>query len=65
MRKAWRWRVLYLRALIDAELAANEFRITGRCEDAFEELVGIYHAEQAAFSVSPPTREARRLKRPW
>jgi len=64
-RKSWRWRVLLLRAMIDAELAANDFRITDRCELAFQELVGIYHAQNAAFAVSPPTREARRIKRPW
>lgn len=57
-RKSWRWRILYLRGLIDAELAANDFRITERCEDAFGELVGIYHAERAALVVSPPTKEA-------
>lgn len=64
-RKAWRWRILYLRAWIDCELSRNEFRITERCEEAFQELVGIYHAERAAFAVSPPTREAIRLQRPY
>jgi len=64
-RKAWRWRILYLRSLIDAELAANDCRITDKCEEAFEELVTIYHAENAALAVSPPTKKALRLKRPW
>ncbi len=58
VRKTWRWRILYLRGLIDAELAANDFRITERCEEAFEELTGIYHAGQAALCVAPPTRAA-------
>ena len=57
-RKSWRWRILYLRGLIDAELAANGFRITERCEEAFEELTGIYHAGKAALVVSPPTSKA-------
>lgn len=64
-RKSWRWRILYLRGLIDSELAANDFRITDRCEEAFQELVGLYHAQKAALSVSPPTKEALREKRSW
>lgn len=65
VRKSWHWRILYLRGLIDAELAANDCRITDKCEEAFKELVSIYHAENAALVVSPPTREALKLKRSW
>lgn len=63
-RGRWRWRILHLRGLIDAELAAHGFRITERCEEAFQELVRIYHAERAAFVVSPPTKEALSKQRP-
>ena len=44
-RKSWRWRILYLRGLLDAELKGNSGRPNERCEEAFAELIGIYHAE--------------------
>ncbi|MCL5996312.1 MAG: glycoside hydrolase family 20 zincin-like fold domain-containing protein [Chloroflexi bacterium] len=55
-RSAWRWRILYLRALIDAELADNGCAVTEACEDALQELATIYHAENAHDWVAPPTR---------
>jgi hypothetical protein len=56
VRESWRWRLIYLRALIDFELASHEFRISERCAAAFEELTGMYHAdpERALDSVCPP-----------
>ena len=57
-RASWRWRVLYLRALIDSELARNDFQVSTRCEQAFQELTNIYYAQRAVFAVSPPTKEA-------
>ncbi|NLX04343.1 MAG: hypothetical protein GXY33_04280 [Phycisphaerae bacterium] len=54
VRQSWRWRVLYLRALIDAELARCEFRVSDRCEAAFRELERIYHAQHALDMVRPP-----------
>jgi hypothetical protein len=62
-RSSWRWRILYLRGLIDAELVENDFVITPACERAFEELVEIYHAQDAAYAVSPPTRASIQLNR--
>jgi hypothetical protein len=59
----WRWRVLYLRALIDAELAANDGVLIPTCEAAFEELTRIYYAQQALSWVAPPTLEALSAKR--
>jgi hypothetical protein len=67
-RASWRWRILYLRALIDSELAKNDFRISDRCEEAFQELTNIYYARRALFLVSPPTKEAIerfRRKKVW
>jgi hypothetical protein len=60
---SWRWRILYLRALIDYELVQHDFSVSQRCEQAFEELTAIYHAENAAYWVAPPTREAIRVRR--
>ncbi len=58
-RSSWRWRILYLRGLIDNELAQHDFRATQVCEDAFEELIRIYHAEEAIWAVRPPARANR------
>ncbi len=59
-RSSWRWRVLYLRGLIDDELVRNRFAISERCEDAFQELTELYHAHRAGPWVAPPTKEALR-----
>lgn len=57
-RSSWRWRILYLRALIDNELANNDFRVSSRCEEALQELTNIYYAQKAVYAVAPPTTEA-------
>ena len=56
-RKAWRWRVLYLRALLDAELRANDGKPNARCKEAFAELIEIYHARNANPAIRPPLPE--------
>lgn len=55
----WRWRILYLRALIDAELFASGGIPTEACEPWFDELIRIYHAQHADPVVKPPNRESR------
>jgi hypothetical protein len=60
-RQAWRWRVLYLRGLIDLELSRNEFRTNPRIEQAYEELIRIYSAEDAIWAVRPPAQRNRHL----
>jgi len=57
-RSSWRWRILYLRALIDRELVRNDFRVSSRCEEAFQELTNIYYAQKAVYDVAPPTTQA-------
>ena len=54
VRKSWRWRQLYLRALLDAELKANGGSPNDRCNKAFAELIAIYHAQNANPAVRPP-----------
>lgn len=50
----WRWRLLYLRGLIDAELVRNGEKMEGTIlRDAFQELTALYHAENALRSVKP------------
>jgi hypothetical protein len=53
-KTAWRWRQLYLRALLDAELKTNGGKPNDRCNEAFAELIKIYHAENAEPVVRPP-----------
>lgn len=53
-RKAWRWRQLYLRALLDAELKTNGGKPNKQCNQAFAELIEIYHAQHANPAVRPP-----------
>ena len=53
-RQSWRWRLLYLRALLDAELKANGGAPNDRCQEAFAELIEIYHAQNADPLVRPP-----------
>ncbi|MCD4824657.1 MAG: hypothetical protein K8S55_08620 [Phycisphaerae bacterium] len=50
--RAWRWRILYLRSLIDVERLAGDHP-TGAYAKAIEELVEIYHAQNARGSVHP------------
>jgi len=54
-RQAWRWRILLLRARIDAQLCLTGGTLRGRVlHDACQELTGIYHAEHAEPYVKPP-----------
>jgi hypothetical protein len=53
-RKAWRWRQLYLRALLDAELKANRGKPNEKCNKAFAELIDLYHAQNAEPHVRSP-----------
>ena len=54
-KTAWRWRILYLRGLIDSQIVAQSGKIEGEAlREAFEELTTIYHAENAHGAVKPP-----------
>ena len=55
-RQSWRWRILYLRAVIDYELAMNADELTDRCDAAYEELIRIFHLEDGWPSVTPRSR---------
>ena len=58
VRKSWRWRILYLRGLIDCELLHNGFKTNENIENAYKELTKIYHAQNADYCVAPPTLES-------
>ena len=46
MRRAWRWRQLYLRAKIDASAYAARSALTSETLAAYAELTALYHAEK-------------------
>ncbi|MEI6780427.1 MAG: hypothetical protein WCQ21_05830 [Verrucomicrobiota bacterium] len=54
--KAWRWRILYLRALIDREMLRTKGELQGTTlKQAFNELTTLYHAEEAhSMPIHPP-----------
>jgi hypothetical protein len=58
VRSSWRWRVVYLRALIDSELVKHQFRVSRKCVTAFQELIDIYHEQNAHPALRPPTDAA-------
>jgi len=55
VRASWRWRILYLRALIDSELSRHQLRVSERCNTAFKELRQLYHStEQTGDYITAP-----------
>ena len=54
-RQSWRWRILRLREELDLELAASGGAMTAHADECFRELTQIYHAQQAEYSVMPPS----------
>ena len=53
-RRSWRWRILFLRALIDRELLEKKGKLEGRAlSEAFDELKTIYHAGGAIPVLKP------------
>ncbi len=54
-RSAWRWRILILRGIIDAELLQTKGNLDSPAlQRAFAELTEIYHAQNADSYVRPP-----------
>ena len=55
----WHWRIILLRALIDAELKKYNLEISDKCEAYLEELAEIFFSNGISeYKVSPPTRES-------
>jgi hypothetical protein len=54
VQNSWRWRIIYLRALLDSDLNRNRWHPSPEAEQAFRELLDIYHASRADVSVKPP-----------
>ena len=76
-RQSWRWRLIYLRALIDGEILAAREAAPESARLYFDELVKIYHAERQLADwrrtgksgyTTPrypaPTRESKNILKP-
>ncbi len=58
-RKSWRWRIIYLRALIDYRLKLNDLEFDAITDRALDELSGIFHSQGLAeYKVAPLTLES-------
>jgi len=55
IKHSWRWEILNLKSIIDYELYNNHSQPTARCDDAFERLIQLYHAENSIWVVKPPS----------
>ncbi len=53
-RKSWRWRILYIRTMLDAELKANGGSPNQACMEGFRELMKIYHVTEKTDPVVKP-----------
>lgn len=53
-KKAWRWRILLLRAMFDYELRLSNGIPNDKTMSGFRELSQLYHAQNAEPSVRPP-----------
>ena len=58
-----RFKMLYLRTVIDAALTQNEGKLSQKTETASKILEAIYHAKTADYVVSPITEQAIRETR--
>lgn len=54
VRRSWRWRILVLRAMLDAELKRSGGTPTAAAENCWRELTGLYHAHCAEGACHPP-----------
>lgn len=54
VRRSWRWRILWLRAALDAEIKRSGGMPSEAAAGYFRELVELYHAAEAEGAVHPP-----------
>ncbi len=56
LQQNWKWRIVYLRAIIDYELYSNNYttRFSDKAQTAYHELHNIFHTQNALFEVCPP-----------
>ncbi len=57
--KSWRWRILYIRTMLDAELKSNGGTPNEKCYEGFYELLQLYHCNQQTDPVVKPPLSAK------
>ena len=55
VKDSWRWKILFIRAKLDAALAISSGKTTPEIDAMFEELSDIYYADNAELAVCPPS----------
>lgn len=59
VKSSWRWRTLYIRTMLDAELKANGGSPNENCNEGFRELAKIYHTSAKSDPcLRPPVKGA-------
>ncbi|MCO5241098.1 MAG: hypothetical protein M9904_13690 [Chitinophagaceae bacterium] len=61
-KENWRWRILYIRAMLDAELKINGGTPTSKCYQGFYELLKLYHCNEKTDPVVKPPLSAADYK---
>lgn len=56
-QKSAKWKMLYLRALIDGELVRNDFCRNDKIMGYFNDLISASHLEEAGFATKPDVHE--------
>ncbi len=59
IRSGWRWQIVLLRSLLDAEIKRRDGEPSDRTDACFEELIDLYGARDARASLQPPSRTAQ------
>lgn len=62
-RAAWRWQIIYLRAIIDYEREMHDGQVTNRCDEAYDKLVEIMDLQDGWSCVTPPSRAYKERRR--
>ena len=57
IRKSVKWQMIYLRAVIDAEIVRNNFYRNEKILKYFEKLVELMHLENSGFYTKPDVFE--------
>ena len=59
-----KWRLFYYRAVIDAELARNDFYRNDKVIEYFKQMISLYHLENANWYVKPDIMTDEKYGRP-
>jgi hypothetical protein len=64
MKNNRKWRLFYYRAVIDAELARNDFYRNDKVMEYFKEMITLYHLENGGWHIKPDIQTDEKYGRP-